>query len=781
MDNADSAGSAFYLLHASIQQKLYDMRWTELRPIQAAAIRAFFQGTEDLIVAADTASGKTEAAFLPILSRILQMPGQGLRVLYVSPLRALINDQFGRLEDLCRRTGIPVFKWHGDVASPRKKKFLAAPGGVLLITPESIESIFVNHSQHVAPLFKNLSWIVLDELHAFMGTERGAQLKSLLSRIEQARPRGTHSARILALSATIGDLEIAKAWLRPHAPRDVKVLTAPDEKEILYRLKAYQGRGPWTQEEEQGREPWTQEEKQAREPWTQEERQEHGPWTQEERQEGDESGLGGEALPSRSDYVSDLIRLFPSTALVFVNSKRMLEHLAYTVQRVVEAKKLPDRYRVHHGSLSKDEREDTEEALKTQEGVVTFCSSTLELGIDVGNVERVGQFGAPWSVSALRQRLGRSGRKDGEPSALVLFIVDKTAGESEHTSVIDKIHLELLQTVAMSELLFERWCEPPALGLPHYSTLAQQCLSVIAEKGGVSAKRLYDILVGQGAFVAASHSAFTDILRSLGTHDLVEQTPEGALILGLAGERLVRRRDFYAAFAAPQEISVVHRGRKVGSIFLALDMIPEGLILLAGRRWKIMLIDLEKNEMTVEPAKGGKAPPFGGDSGPEIHSRVRRKMFEVLAGNDVPRYLDSGAANMLREARSAAREAGLLDSPFLRQKRDLLWLPWESSAVHRTLTALGLLAELEVEDRGIALEFKRTTPGELREAYAPFLENLPTVERIAAKFELALKGREKYDCYLPENLLLESFGKKYLDIQGALKVMKVMNKFYFIN
>ncbi|MDR1622217.1 MAG: DEAD/DEAH box helicase [Synergistaceae bacterium] len=761
MKNAETA--AFFLLHPAMQQKLYDMRWTELRPIQAAVIRAFFDGDEDLIVAADTASGKTEAAFLPILSQILRKPTQGLRGLYVSPLRALINDQFHRLEDLCQRSGIPVFKWHGDVASQRKKKFLTAPGGVLLITPESIESIFVNHSEHVTPLFKNVSWLVLDELHAFMGTERGAQLKSLLSRAEQARSHGTQvrPIRLLALSATIGDLELAKTWLRPRAPQNVKLLTAPDDKEILYRLKAYrQGRGPWTPDKDR-----------------------------KDDESGDEAisapfeSTPPLSSPSRSspslspgepDYVSDLIRLFPSTSLVFVNSKRMLEHLAYTVQRAVESKGLPERYRVHHGSLAKDEREDTEEALKTREGTVTFCSSTLELGIDVGNVQRVGQFGAPWSVSALRQRLGRSGRKDGEPSALVLFIVDKTGEKLDHASVIERIHPELLQAIAMSELLFDRWCEPPDVGQPHYSTLVQQCLSVVAEKGGVSAKRLHQILIGQGAFTAVSRSAFVEILRSLGAHGLIEQTREGALILGLQGERLVRSYDFYAAFDTPQEISVIHRGRKVGSIFLALDMIPEGLILLAGRRWKILLIDMEKNEMTVEPAQGGKAPPFGGDTGPEIHSRVRRKMLEVLAGNDVPRYLDPEAAKMLREARTTAQEANLLGSPLVPQGQNLLWLPWESSAVHRTLLALGLLTEMEVEDHGIALEFKRTTLDELREAYAPFLETPLTVDRIAAKFEPALKGREKYDRYLPESLLLQSFEEKYLDIPEALRAVEKM-------
>jgi ATP-dependent Lhr-like helicase len=473
--NADGRGEGFYYLHPLMQRKLYDMGWTELRPIQEAAIRAFFEGNRDLIVSADTAGGKTEAAFLPVLSQILRDREKkilGLRALYVSPLRALINDQFDRLEDLCKRAEIPVFKWHGDVPSPRKKKFLAAPKGVLLVTPESIESLFLNHAEHVASLFKNVSWLVLDELHSFMGTERGAHLKSLLSRIDRIK---AHPVRLLALSATIGDFEVAKAWLRwgsrmlrsdGSAAPGPELLTAPDDgREILYRLKGYQRQASF----------------------------------QEPHSGPEVPGLSG-----GSDYVADLIRLFPSTSLVFVNSKRMLEHLTYTVQKVAEERRLPNRYRVHHGSLSKVEREDTEEALKTKTGTVTFCSSTLELGIDVGNVERVGQFGAPWSVNVLRQRLGRSGRRDGAPSAMVLFIVDK----SEQESLIEKIHPELLQAVAMSELMFQRWCESPDIDQPHYSTLVQQCMSVIAEKGGISARKLYSVLVEDGAFSHVPRAVF---------------------------------------------------------------------------------------------------------------------------------------------------------------------------------------------------------------------------------------------------------------------------------
>ncbi len=709
MPNTDSA---FEKLHPLMQRKLYDMRWTELRPIQTEAIRAFFAHDRNLILAADTASGKTEAAFLPILSRMLTAPEEGVRALYVSPLKALINDQFRRLEDLCERAEIPVFKWHGDVGAPRKKKFLSDPQGVLLITPESIESLFINHSEHVGHLFKATSWLVMDEMHAFVGTERGMQLLSLLARVDRIR---TAPMRRLGLSATIGDFDAARKWLSPDGnPSKVELIFpgADDAKAILYRVKGYETGG----------------------------------------------GL--------SPCVADMVKLFPSTSLIFVNSRTMLEHLAYTTQRYVEKKRLPDRYRVHHGSLSRAEREDTEDALKTQDRIVTFCSSTLELGIDIGSVSRVGQFGAPWSVNALMQRLGRSGRKDGESSAMVLFVVDREPGEN--VSVVDGIHPGLLQAVAMSELMFGRWCEPPDVDRPHYSTLVQQCLSVLAEKGGISASGLYDVLVGRGAFHNVSRADFAGILRGLGVHDLVGQTEQGDLILGPEGERLVRGHDFYAAFTAPQQITVVHEGHAIGGIFLALDMIPEGFILLAGKRWKIRAIDLEKNVMAVVPAEGGKAPPFGGDDGPEIHSRVRRKMFEVLTDSGVPEYLDGGAAKMLADARRIAAEVSLANVPFVQEKRNLLWFPWESSAVHRTLCAMGLIAGMALEDRGIALEFTRTTPDELKAAYAPFLKTPPTSGRIVDKFELAGKGKEKYDRYIPTRFLLEAFEKQYLDIPGAL-------------
>ena len=205
--------NAFSRLHPPLQEALYRMRWTKLRQIQVDAIHEVFDGEGDLVIAARTAAGKTEAAFLPILSRMLSEPAQGVRAVYVGPLKALINDQFSRLEDLCSEAEIPVHKWHGDVSTSPKRRLLEHPSGVLLITPESIESLFVNHAHRLPEVFAALEFIVIDELHSFIGTERGAHLRSLMHRLGA---KSRLPVRRAGLSATLGpDLGAVRRWLRP--------------------------------------------------------------------------------------------------------------------------------------------------------------------------------------------------------------------------------------------------------------------------------------------------------------------------------------------------------------------------------------------------------------------------------------------------------------------------------------------------------------------------------------------------------------------------------------
>jgi ATP-dependent Lhr-like helicase len=217
----------FSMLSPAMRKVVYDMGWSALSPIQLAAIPTIMAGDSDCILCAETAAGKTEAAFLPILSMIEAFGRQQIAVLYISPLKALINDQYQRIGDLCSRLDIAVHRWHGDVSTTRKQKTIAQPSGILQITPESLESLMVNRSSYLFTLFHGLKFIVIDELHAFLDSSRGIHLRSLLHRLT----RYTESPpRHIGLSATIGDPLIAQQWLSPTNPSSVTFVQLPKNK-----------------------------------------------------------------------------------------------------------------------------------------------------------------------------------------------------------------------------------------------------------------------------------------------------------------------------------------------------------------------------------------------------------------------------------------------------------------------------------------------------------------------------------------------------------------------
>lgn len=723
--------SAFGLLSPAIQEQLYRMRWTELRPIQVDAIHAVMRSDDHLIITAMTAGGKTEAAFLPVLSCIVDDCQDGVRALYVGPLKALINDQFRRLEDLCERSGIPVHKWHGDVSQSAKSDLLKRPSGVLLITPESIESLFVNRPTFLPSLFAHLSYIVIDEAHAFMGTERGAHMKSLISRLSKF---STNGVRIIGLSATIGDVESAKTWLCPKDAQKVLIIKGEGEKSVRYLIKGYLR---LSSVEQAGGDP-------------------------------DLHALAPddiEATPDDLRLTDDIIKTFyGKTALIFANSRARLEFYADLTRRTLERQCIPDRFRIHHGSLSKGEREDTEDALRSDSPTSTFCSSTLELGIDVGNVSRVGQIGCPWSVSSLTQRLGRSGRRDGEASEMWVYIEGDEP--SDKSRLVDRLFPELLQSIAMTEMMLEKWCEPPDIDRLHLSTLVQQVMSIIAERGGASAQVLYGDLVEKGAFTNVARAKFVATLKSMGAADLIEQTPEGELILGLRGERIVRSFDFYSAFASSEEMQVIHKGHRIGSVTASPSIGADTYLILAGRRWKIIEIDTERKEILVEPSKGGRLPYFASSLGADIHPCIRAKMKDILCGDIDPTYLDSKAKEMLWQARHAAQTSGVTTEAFVIDGQDVTWFTWTGSRVNRTLALLGKhFAGFDVIDEGIALTFLKADPVSVLREYQALSDSPPSAEVVASK--ITNKAQEKYDGFLSENLLNTVFSANCLDMAGT--------------
>ncbi len=563
---------AFSLLHPGVQKAIFRQGWKELHHIQVEAIHALLGDERHLLVCAQTAGGKTEAAFLPIISRIAENPRPSVQALYVGPLVALINDQFSRLETLCAEVRVPVHRWHGAASATEKRRLRDSPGGILLITPESLESNFINYGVHLRRIYAELDFIVIDELHSFLSSVRGVHLRSLLARLCAATGR---KPRIVGLSATLGDPHGAHAFIAPDEPESVRIINGTGDQAVKFGIKAYL----------YGKEDIRR--------WHPSEvldivarlvpEQLHAPQPLEKMLE---RSAEIPAMPTNEidDIAADILHTCADgTNLVFGNAKQGLEVLADRLHVLVKELRLTrDPFHVHHGSLSKDLREETETILKSGQPATVLCSSTLEMGIDIGSVRRIAQLDPPWSVASMRQRLGRSGRRSGEAAVMRIYSRD----ESPHSTstLTDLLFPMLLRTVALSRLMFAKWLEPHETDRIEFSTLIHQMFSCLRETGGLPAEILFAILVRDGAFRKVSEAMFQAILHSLGGKGLIEQMPTGELILAPAGERITAERDFYAAFAASEEFAVRHEGREIGKLqSTQVPPIGENLI-LGGRR-----------------------------------------------------------------------------------------------------------------------------------------------------------------------------------------------------
>jgi ATP-dependent helicase Lhr and Lhr-like helicase len=777
--NADAPGgqpspadSAFGMLHPGVQRQLWRMGWKGLRPLQVEAIHAILGGESHVILSAATASGKTEAAFLPILSRIALEPTGSVRAMYVGPLKALINDQFARVEDLCTHLEVPVFHWHGDVSAGEKVRLVQHPGGILLITPESLESLFVNRSQHLPALLGGLRFVIIDELHSFLDNERGLHLRSLLSRVRQLMAALPESRpyRVAALSATIGDPALARRFVDAEKPDEVLVLTdAAGQKEIQYRVHGYRMPAQAAEEDDAAEahsadDPDDAVEADNPDGTADAAGQDSAPQApgDEQREEPQEDPL----LPLLRKMAGDIVRHCAGHSnLVFANSKADVEVFADLAQRIAREQRLADAFLVHHGSLSALLRQDTEQTMKSGQAATAFCSSTLEMGIDIGSVKMIGQIGPSWSVASQLQRMGRSGRKEGEPRIMRVYIDCGEPGPK--AGIFDRLHLPLVQAVAVSQLMLAGWLEPPRPPCCDLSTLTQQILSVIAETGGLPAEALHERLCRRGAFGDIEPPLLARLLRRLGEQDVIDQMPGGDLILGLRGERLRKDKGFYACFATEEEFSVIHGEQMLGTVQVVPR--PRDHLLFAGRRWLVADVDADRREIHVTPARGWKRPRFTGGPG-QVHAEVRRKMRDVLAGTGAYAYLDSQASELLASARQAATQAGVCTEPLLAlgPSRSAL-MTWTGTGVQDTLAAMFRCQGLDCGDEGIALTFK--TPVDALRKAVDDLQARPWEGRELAR-QAFPRQRRKYDWLLDDELLDIGISRGALDCEGATDLLR---------
>lgn len=701
----------FELLHPTIQRWIRDQGWDELRNIQGQAIRAILQSDADVLIAASTAAGKTEAAFLPILTRIAARTRPGLSVLYVSPLKALINDQFRRLEDLCEKLDLPVVRWHGDAPQSAKARLLENPAGVILITPESIEALLLRKSQRARDLFAAVDFIVIDELHAFLRGPRGLQLASQLTRLDQI---GAPRARRIGLSATIGDLGEAANWLQPAASQSVQLLQAEDARPAL-QLKVF----GWV-------EP---------------------PTAAASSDAQDESPP--EALDRIAEHAFGVLR--GDNNLVFAGARGTVEMLADRLRALSENESVPNEFFAHHGNLSKHLREELELRLKEAKLPTTaIATTTLELGIDIGSVRSVAQIDAPRSIASLRQRIGRSGRRKGTPAILRVYLREPHIDAS--SSLLERLRIPTALTVASIRLLAARFIEPAGLDPSIFSTLLHQILALIVERGAAKPKALFQSLCGPGPFSEVTQGDFATLLRAMGTaqNQLIEQAPDGAIMLGALGEKLTSGYDFFAVFETNDEWRLVHSARTLGTIPLDNIVVVGGVVTFAGRRWRITSVDETAKVIAVEAHRTGQVPSFEGGAWEPIHDRLIEELKSVYENDDIPSYLDHTASLCLFEGRELFRSLKLDRPRIAVDDHNVVLLTWRGTEINAVISAVLSAAAFNCRmfDAGVVVD--RTTPPEIHAALTRTLKDFDLANLAQRIGGLA---SAKFDRFVPDALL----------------------------
>jgi ATP-dependent Lhr-like helicase len=719
------ASSSFNLLDERIQRYIWAEGWESLRDAQEAAIPLILKADRDVIVAAATAAGKTEAAFLPALTHILAADEPGL-IVYVSPLKALINDQFGRLDRLCEHLEVPVWPWHGDISASTKTKFMARRHGVLLITPESLEAILCARGTSVASAFAQTSYFVVDELHAFIGSERGKQLQSLLHRIERVIGR---TVPRIGLSATLGDMSLAADFLRPgKGPAVAIVESKGDGSALKVLVKGYEEPIPNADAEE-------------------------------------------EAEPATPGQVAAHLfeNLRGTNNLVFPNSRREVERYTNILNTLCDTQQVPNEFWPHHGSLAKEIRAETEAALKQKERPATaICTNTLELGIDIGAVKSVAQIGPPPSVASLRQRLGRSGRRKGESAILRGYSIEDAI--DERSSLASVLRLKTVQMTAMISLLVERWFEPPMANGAHFSTLVQQMLSFVSQNGGATIGQLFSLLCSPGTpFAGVTKDEFMELVRHLGVKELLTQESSGLLLHGPAGERFVNHYSFYAAFSADEEFRIVAGGKPLGTLPVSQMLTVGQRILFAGKTWLVEDVDEQQKTIFVSRARGGTPPLFSGGAG-RTHTKVRQRMRELLESSDVPAYLDDVAKRFLAQGRKAYADRGLSKEFVVDQGHEVLLLTWLGDSTNEALAALLTRRGYQAGAAGPGVEVvkgEQSVESMLDALADAAMDEPPPLDMLLA--DAKNLQREKWDWALPDKLLYRTYASLWLDLPEAIR------------
>ena len=738
------ADRVFQMFPDFIREYIYTHEWESLREIQLEAARSLFFTDNNLLLTSSTASGKTEAVFFPILTDIYNNPSNSISVLYIAPLKSLINDQFFRIDDLLKECDIGVTHWHGDVAQSRKKALLQNPKGILQITPESLESMLINRSNDIIRLFGDLRYIVLDEIHTLAGADRGNQIICQLARIDKAIGR---SPRRIGLSATVGRPELVAEWMSEGTGRKTDVPFVSSNK-TRWKL---------------GMEHFFIQNLNF-----------------DQTPNADNSSREDRAtFDAGYEYVYDCVS--SQKSLVFSNSREETEYVCATLRQIASKRGDNDKFLIHHGNLSASLREEAEIKMKDDDTFAVTCATvTMELGIDIGRLERVLQIDAPNTVSGFLQRIGRSGRR-GQPAEMMMVFREEEP--LPNAPLPELIPWGLIRAIAIVQLYIEeKFIEPPSSKKKPFSLLFQQTLSLLASKGEMTAKQLAETILNFPPFLEVTQEEYKQLLVSMLNNDFLEMTEEKGIIIGLSGEKLLSSFKFYAVFNDSEDFTVRCESEEIGTI---TNPLPVGdRFALAGRVWEVTDLDTQRRLIYVKGVEGKMEISWPGEFG-EIHTRILERMKRVLCEDTVYPYLKPNAQFRLDKARKTAQNAGMVYNNFV-YLGGYTWclFPWLGTRSFRALRKMLGLVAAEFGISGIDFEgcyyikfrMEKGTPEAL-------------LQRLKSKFDQygfdpimlvspkELPIFEKYDRFIPADLLRKAYSLDRLNCDEAKhRVNHLINK-----
>ena len=675
--------------------------WTGLRPVQEQAGEALLAGM-NAVVLAPTAGGKTEAAIFPTLSTLMDNPGEGVRALYVAPIKALLNNQAERLGTYTEMVGLRRFVWHGDTPDAERRSFVREPAELLMTTPESLEVMLVSQKVDIAGLFRDLRVVIIDEVHALAGTDRGAHLLSVVERLARV---SQHDLQRIGLSATVGNPADIVTWLQGSSSREATIVDPPKQPARRQLLVTHR--------------------------------------------------------PSLAELARDAALVARGNkSLFFCQTRSATEAVAEHMRRAGTT------VFVHHSAVSREERQLAEERFNTGSDACIVCTSTLELGIDVGDLDRVLQAEAPDTVSSFLQRMGRTGRR---------------AGQAANTSFFCETAEGVLQAIALIELARAGFVEDITPQRRCWPVFIHQILAMSLANDGVTFddawQQLQRVPDFQGITRAEAERLVAWMLR-----DRALLLLDGRLLIGPKAERRYGRRNFmelYAVFSSPQTYTVeTSQHQPLGTLTQGfVDRLVERVscFLLSGRAWAVVAIHHSDRRIVVEPASRGRQPTWGGMLPQFLGLALCTKIRDVLAGDDVPAYLTPEAAAALAEQRAAMAVSAAPGRGSVEVAEDeLRWWTFAGGRINHTLRhALGALHPdwkivpdnflLKVRGEGITCSALTDAIDQIAEP--EFWENERLWQDIAET--LPAYRLSKFQPLMPPWVERESLASYLLDIGGA--------------